>query len=176
MADIRRISFDTFCKAVEESEEKFFRKMKRGLLDDKCETIIKAVYIETEPVAFIATKHIRDYANLKWIATLPTARGKGAFRALCEDAVSVAWEHGCRYFRVSINEPALPAYEKVGFRAIGEQKGNCYLSASPMNGPMVKDLTWEVDERIWRWANQKPRGGCHTLYIDPPGDKQTKLF
>lgn len=176
MADIREISFHTYCEAVKDSEEKFFKKMTRGLKDDNCQDIIKAFFVDDKPVAFIATKHIRDYANLKWIATLPEARGKGAFRALCEDAVFTAWQNGCKYFRVSINAPALAAYEKVGFQAIGEQRGNCFLSAGKIGGPTVAAMEWIVDERIWKWANQKPRGGCTVLYIDPPQNNQTTLF
>ena len=176
MADIRNISFDTFVKATSESEEKFFRKMRRGLIDDGCKEIIKAFFVDDKPVAFIATKHIRNYSNLKWIATLPEARGKGAFRALCDDAVRTAWENGCQYFRVSINAPALGAYKKVGFEVCGKQRGDCYLSAGKLTSPYVEYIDWSVDEQIWRWINQKPRGGCIEVYVDPPINKQTKLF
>ena len=176
MADIRPISFHTFCEAVKDTEEKFAKKMKRGLQDDKCTDFIKAFYVKEEPVAFIACKHVRDYVNLKWIMTLPEARGQGAFRHLCEDAVFDAWKNGCKYFRVSINGPALGAYEKVGFKTIGEQRGNCFLSAGRIGGPTVAAMEWIVDDRIWKWANQKPRGGCIKLYIESPENKQQTLF
>ena len=176
MADIRNINFDTFCKAIEGTSEKFGKKMRRGLIDDKCQDIIKAFYYEGEPVAFIATKHIRNYSNLKWVMTLPEARGKGAFRALCDDAVRTAWDNGCQYFRVSINAPALGAYEKCGFQVCGKQRGDCYLSAGKLTSPYIEYIDWKVDDQIWKWINQKPRGGCIEIFVDPPENKQETLF
>ena len=176
MADIRNINFDTFCKAIEGTSEKFGKKMRRGLIDDKCTEIIKAFYYEGEPVAFIATKKVRNYSNLKWVMTLPEARGKGAFRALCDDAIRSAYEDGSVYFRVSINAPALGAYEKCGFKVLGEQRGNCYLSMGKLTSPYIEYMDWTVDETIWKAANQKPRGGCTVLYIDPPSTNQQTLF
>ena len=174
--DIKKISYLNFCRAVEDCDDKFASKMRRGLKDDNCEELIKAAWIEGEPVAFIATKHIRNYSNLKWIMTLPAARGKGAFRALCDDAVRTAWENGCQYFRVSINAPALGAYQKVGFEVCGKQRGDCYLSAGKLTSPYVEYIDWTVDEQIWKWINQKPRGGCIEIFVDPPENKQQTLF
>ena len=170
---ISKITFEDF-EAIK-TDDPFYKKMKRGLVDDNCKDLIKAVRIDGVPVSFIATKRVRNYHNLKWVMTLPEARGKGAFREMCEDAVADAFNSGSQYFRVSINENALKAYFKVGFRVLGEQRGNCYLSMGKLTSPLISKIDWSVDDTIWRAANQRPRGGCTVLYIDPPEDKQIKL-
>lgn len=172
---IRPITLEAFISITEGSSEKFFKKMKRGLVDDNCQDLILCAYDGETPLGFIATKQVRNYANLKWIATLPEARGKGAFRALCENAVNNAYKAGLEYFRVSINAPALGAYKKVGFEVLGEQRSNCFLSIGQLKDGSVSGMDWSIDETIWKMANQKPRGGCIVLYIDKPITNQLKL-
>lgn len=175
MLEVKPISWLEFqdYAHIYQNEEKFFKKMRRGLIDDKCTEIIKAAFYNGEAIGFIATKHFRGYSNLKWVVTTPNARGKGGFRAMCDDAVLDSWKIRMdddslftpeRYFRVSINGPALGAYRAVGFKVCGEQRGNCYLSAGRLNSEIIDEIDWTIDETIEKWRNQKPRGGCIVKY------------
>lgn len=172
---VEPITFEAFNLITEDSSEPFFREMKRGLIDDKCTELIKCAFYGEVPLGFIATKHYPKYSNLKWVATLPEARGKGAFRTMCEEAVFQCWkgsDHNSlfptgNYFRVSINGNAIEAYQKVGFKIHGKQRSNCYLSMGKTTGPRVEDIDWERDSFIWKAINQQPRGGCIEVYEQP---------
>lgn len=146
------------------STDKFFSKMKRGIIDDNCQDHMRAYYEDDKILGVIATKQFKNYANLKWIVTSPEARGKGVFRALCEDAVKRAHTAKLKHFRVSINPPALTAYERVGFRHWGIQASDTYLSIGRIGGPSVSDLHWEWDEYTEKEVTKQGMGGCVKEY------------
>jgi GNAT superfamily N-acetyltransferase len=147
--------------------------MKRGIKDDKCHDCIRAFYEDGKILGVIATKMTHKCANLKWIVTIPDARGKGVFRALCEDAVSRAQEvkrltQSLTHFRVSINAPALTAYQKVGFKTWGIQASDTYLSIGRLAGPSVNDLIWEWDYYTEKEVTKQGMGGCVKEYWKEP--------
>lgn len=163
---IYNLSFDdwtTWCEA-NKSTDKFFGKMKRGIIDDNCQDIMRAYYKDNKILGVIATKHMKTYANLKWIMTSPEARGKGVFKALCEDAVKRANALRLNHFRVSINPPALEAYQRVGFKTWGIQQSDCYLSIGRLSGPSISDMIWEWDSYTEKEVTKKGRGGCVKEY------------
>lgn len=159
---IYNLSYDNWLEFCEENKtkDKFFSKMRRGIIDDNCQDNIRAFYEKDKVLGAIATKHLRGYANLKWIVTSPEARGKGVFRALCEDAVRHAYAAKLKHFRVSINPPALEAYQRVGFKTWGIQQSDCLLSIGRIAGPSVKDLLWEWDEYVEKEVTKTGMGGC----------------
>jgi len=169
------LSFDdweTFCEA-NKTTDVFFSKMKRGIKEDNCHDCIRAFYEDGKILGVIATKNMKNCANLKWIVTIPDARGKGVFRALCEDAVSRAYEvkrltSSLKHFRVSINAPALTAYQKVGFKTWGIQASDTYLSIGFLNGPSISDLGWEWDAYTEREVTKQGMGGCVKEYWKEP--------
>ena len=159
---ISNLSFDDwseFCEA-NKTTDKFFSKMRRGIIDDNCQDCIRAFYEDGKVMGVIATKMMKNYANLKWIVTIPDARGKGVFRKLCEDAVYRAYMAQLKHFRVSINAPALTAYERVGFKSRGIQASDTFLSIGRITGPSVSDLVWEWDEYTQKEVTKKGMGGC----------------
>lgn len=138
--------------------------MKRGIIDDNCQGNLRAFFENDEILGVIATKHMKTYANLKWIVTSPSARGKGVFRALCEDAVMRANSANLQHFRVSINPPALEAYQRVGFKVWGVQQSDCFLSIGRISGPKVTDLLWEWDDYVYKEVTKQGMGGCVKEY------------
>lgn len=167
---IYNLPFDdwqTWCDS-KQSHDKFFTKMKRGIIDDNCQNDMRAFYSEDQIMGVIATRNFKTYANLKWVVTSPEARGKGVFRALCEDAVKHAHTAKLKHFRVSINPPALEAYQKVGFKVWGIQQSDCYLSIGRIAGPSVSDLLWEWDEYTEKEVTKQGRGGCVKEYWKEP--------
>ena len=159
---ISNLTFEDWSEFCEEHKatDKFFSKMRRGIIDDNCQDCIRAFYEDGKILGVIATKMMRNYANLKWIVTIPDARGKGVFRKLCEDAVHRAYMANLKHFRVSINAPALTAYERVGFKSWGIQASDTYLSIGIITGPSVSDLVWEWDDYTQKEVTKKGMGGC----------------
>ena len=159
--------WETFCEA-NKTTDVFFSKMKRGIKDDKCHDCIRAFYEDGKILGVIATKMMKNYANLKWIVTVPDARGKGVFRALCEEAVNRAHLANLKHFRVSINAPALTAYQKVGFKTWGIQASDTYLSIGRLAGPSISDLVWEWDAYTEKEVTKQGMGGCVKDYWKEP--------
>lgn len=159
---IYNLSYDDWLEffTANKASDKFFSKMKSGIVSDNCQNCLRAFYKEDKILGVIATKHMKSYANLKWILTLPEARGKGVFRALCEDAVTYAHAAKLKHFRVSINAPALTAYQKVGFKTWGIQQSDTLLSIGRIGGKNVKDLTWVWDTYTEKEVTKKGMGGC----------------
>lgn len=165
---IYNLSYDEWLEFFEanKASDKFFSKMRRGIIDDNCQDCLRAFYENDNILGVIATKHMKSYANLKWIVTSPAARGKGVFRALCEDAVAHAHMAKLKHFRVSINPPALTAYQKVGFKTWGIQQSDTYLSIGRIAGSSVSDLCWEWDTYTEKEVTKKGMGGCVKEYWD----------
>lgn len=159
---IYSLSFDdwsTWCE-TQKSSDKFFGKMRRGIIDDNCHHDMVAYYDNGNILGVVATKYYKKYANLKWIVTSPEARGKGVFRSLCEYSVKRANMLRLNHFRVSINPPALEAYQRVGFKTWGVQKSDCLLSIGKLNGNSIKDMLWEWDEYTEKEVTKTGMGGC----------------
>jgi GNAT superfamily N-acetyltransferase len=159
--------WSTWCES-QKSTDKFFGKMKRGIVEDNCQNDMRAFFENDNILGVIATKHLKTYANLKWIVTSPEARGKGVFRALCEDSVRRAYGLRLKHYRVSINPPALEAYQRVGFKTWGIQQSDCYLSIGRLGGPNVSDLIWEWDAYTEKEVTKQGRGGCVKEYWKEP--------
>lgn len=159
---ISNISIDDWTSVFEEQKSKdpFFRKMNAGIKEDSCQHIMRAKFIDGRVAGVIATKQLKSYANLKWIVTLPEFRGHGVFKDLCEDAVERACLSNMRHFRVSINPPALPAYQKVGFKTWGIQQSECFLSIGQIRGKNISDLGWDWDQYVEKEVTKQGRGGC----------------
>jgi GNAT superfamily N-acetyltransferase len=159
---ICRISHGQWQELFEENKpkDKFFSKMNAGLKEDGCLDIMRAKFIDGKVAGVIATKQFKSYANLKWIVTVPEFRGCGVFRDLCEDAVQMAFQTQMKHFRVSINPPALNAYQKVGFKTWGVQQSGCFLSIGQVRGPKVSDLGWDWDSYVEKEVTKSGRGGC----------------
>lgn len=159
---IFNLSFDDWLVFCEEkkSTDPFFTKMKRGIVEDNCQNDLRGYYDNDSLCGVISTKQFKTYANLKWVVTSPEARGKSVFRKLCEDAVAMAYAARLKHFRVSINPPALEAYQRVGFKVWGIQQSACFLSIGRIAGPKVSDLIWEWDDYTMREVTKKGRGGC----------------
>jgi GNAT superfamily N-acetyltransferase len=123
-----------------------------------------ARYIEKEgkvASAIITTISKRKpyVANLQLLHTFHAGRGQGYAKVLCEDAVKFAHDNGAQYFRVSSEIPAIPFYEKIGFKFWGEQKSGCQLSIFKIGGPKITDAVYELDDVIEK-ALFSGRKGC----------------
>jgi len=159
---ICNITFDEWLEFCEQNRktDKFFTKMKAGIVEDGCQNEMRARIIDGEIAGVIATKHMKKYANLKWIVTSPEFRGQGVFRDLCEDSVKRAFLSRLDHYRVSINPPALEAYQKVGFKIWGVQQSDCLLSIGQLRGPSIADLGWDWDKYVEKEVTKQGRGGC----------------
>lgn len=75
-------------------------------------------YDGTSPVAIAGIMVDRGAASLEFVATVPEARRKGFARAVCEQAVSDAFDAGVQIVTVrAANLAAGRLYEKLGFKA-----------------------------------------------------------
>jgi predicted GNAT family acetyltransferase len=67
--------------------------------------------------------------------TLHAYRGQGVGRLLVEDAIQVAKDLDCKYFRVSAERTAVGFYAKCGIPFLGMQKSGTFLSLFNIEGP-----------------------------------------
>lgn len=122
--------------------------------DELCGAIITTISKRSPPVA-----------NLQLLHTFNAHRGKGVAKLLCLDSLKSVREYGAKYFRVSSEIPAIPFYEKIGFKFWGKQKSGCQLSIFKIVDDTFENGDYDYsDTVIYNAVNKKGKGGCVEIF------------
>jgi len=102
-------------------EENNFPLAPEELVDDRIDFFMAETF-DGEKVGTIALRRYKDYAEIKRMFVAPSARGKGAARALLKAAHESARQHGFKTVRLetgSYQDAAIALYESAGYQRRG---------------------------------------------------------
>lgn len=118
------------------------------------------------------SKRFPKIANLQLLHTFAKHRRKGVAKKLCLDGLKRVRQGGATYLRVSSEVPAVPFYESIGFKMLGEQKSKCQLSMFKIKGDTFFEGDYDInDPVIKRAVFSTAKGGCVRVFVEPEPEK-----
>ena len=166
---LHKTTRDEFINAISEDPADNFAKTFRAKADmQKLWESCMGLWIEDELAGAIIVSYSKRspiIANLQLLHTFAKHRRKGVAKQLCDWAFRDVKLHNATYLRVSAEKPAVPFYEAIGMKMLGEQKSGSQLSMCRIAGRKWEQCDYDMmDPVIHNAIYKKGKGGCVKVF------------
>ena len=166
---LHNCSREEFINAISDDKADSFAKTFRAKADmqDLWESCM-GLWVEGELAGAIIVSYSKRspiIANLQLLHTFAKHRRKGVAKQLCDWAFRDVKLHNATYLRVSAEKPAVPFYEAIGMKMLGEQKSGSQLSMCRIVGRKWEQCEYDLlDPVIHNAVYKKGKGGCVKIF------------
>lgn len=80
---------------------------------------IHVAHAESGPASVVGTQDLGGDCSVYYVATIPSARGRGLASGLMRRALAAGRERGCDVSTLEATQMGAPVYERLGYRTLG---------------------------------------------------------
>lgn len=166
--EILPVSRDEFIRHITSDKADSFAKTFRAKCDmmrlwDKCFGLFEGDEL-CSAVIFTISKNNPAMMNLQLLHTFCKHRRKGYAKKLTLEILN-SLIGDVDYIRVSAEKTAVPFYESIGFKFLGEQKSGTLLSVCKVTSESIDECSFDKnDAYINKCLNRNGKGGCVKIF------------